>query len=94
MNLKDILKKALQEAMSANVEKALERKANATGISKTILKSVYRKGLAAWKGGHRPGVGQHQWAMGRVNSFATGKGGARKADAKLWSRAKKGKKKK
>lgn len=93
MNLKDILKEALQEAMSANVEKALERKANATGISKTILKSVYRKGLAAWKGGHRPGVSQHQWAMGRVNSFATGKGGARKADAKLWARAKKGKKK-
>jgi hypothetical protein len=94
MNLKDILKEALQEAMSANVEKSLERKANATGISKTILKSVYRKGLAAWKGGHRPGVSQHQWAMGRVNSFATGKGGARKADAKLWARAKKGKKKK
>lgn len=93
MNLKDILKDILQEAMSANVEKALSRKAKSTGISKTILKAVYRKGLAAWKGGHRPGVPQHQWAMGRVNSFATGKGGARKADAKLWSRAKKRKKK-
>jgi len=94
MKLKDILIEALQEAMSANVEKALEKKAKSTGISKSILKAVYRKGLAAWKGGHRPGVPQHQWAMGRVNSFATGKGGARKADAKLWARAKKGKKKK
>ena len=92
MNLKDILIEALQEAMDAKVEKALKRKAESTGISKSILKAVYRKGLAAWKGGHRPGVPQHQWAMGRVNSFATGKGGARKADAKLWAKAKKRKK--
>ena len=89
MKLKDILKDIINEAFSANVEKALARKAKSTGISKTILKSVYRKGLAAWKGGHRPGVPQHQWAMGRVNSFVTGKGGARKADSKLWAKTKK-----
>lgn len=77
-----------------NVEKALSNKAKATGISKTILKQVYEKGLSAWKGGHRPGVGQHQWAMGRVNSFVTGKGGSRKVDKKLWQKAKKNKKKK
>lgn len=77
-----------------NVEKALSNKAKATGISKSVLKSVYAKGLAAWKRGHRPGTSQHQWAMGRVNSFVTGKGGARKADASLWKRAKKSKKKK
>lgn len=93
MILSDILKELIKEELSANVDKALERKAKATGISKTILKAVYRKGLAAWKTGHRPGVPQHQWAMGRVNSFATGKGGARKADAKLWAKAKKSKKK-
>jgi hypothetical protein len=50
--------------------------------------------LAAWKTGHRPGVSQHQWGMGRVNSFVTGKGGARKVDKKLWKRARKSKKKK
>lgn len=77
----------------ANVEKALANKAKATGISKSVLKSVYAKGLAAWKRGHRPGASQHQWAMARVNSFLTGKGGARKADAALWKRAKKSKKK-
>lgn len=76
----------------ADVEKALANKAKATGISKTILKSVYAKGLAAWKRGHRPGAGQHQWAMARVNSFVTGKGGARKADKDLWKKAKKKKK--
>lgn len=77
-----------------NVEKALANKAKATGVSKSILKSVYAKGLAAWKRGHRPGAGQHQWAMARVNSFLTGKGGARKADSDLWKRAKKSKSKK
>lgn len=77
-----------------SVEKALSNKAKATGVSKSIIKSVYAKGLAAWKRGHRPGTSQHQWAMGRVNSFLTGKGGARKADASLWKRAKKSKKKK
>lgn len=76
-----------------NVEKALANKAKATGISKSVLKSVYAKGLAAWKRGHRPGTSQHQWAAARVNSFVTGKGGARKADAALWKRAKKSKKK-
>ncbi len=94
MKLQDILKDIIKEGFSASVEKALASKAKASGVSKSIIKAVYRKGLAAWKGGHRPGVPQHQWAMGRVNSFLTGKGGARKADAKLWKNAKKSKKKK
>ena len=94
MNNLDILKQILILEYDAEVEKALVNKATATGISKSILKSVYAKGLAAWKTGHRPGVGQHQWAMGRVNSFVTGSGGARKADKELWKRASKSKKKK
>lgn len=91
---KKILLEILIKEYDAEVEKALANKAKATGISKSILKSVYEKGLAAWKGGHRPGVSQHQWGMGRVNSFVTGKGGARKVDKKLWKRASKSKKKK
>jgi hypothetical protein len=79
---------------SSNTDTALANKAKATGISKTILRQVYEKGLAAWKRGHRPGASQHQWAMARVNSFVTGKGQARKVDASLWKRAKKSKKKK
>ena len=34
----------------------------------------------------------HQWAMGRVKSFVSGKGGARKADADLLKGGKKKKK--
>jgi hypothetical protein len=94
MNKLDILKQILILEYDAAVEKGLANKAKASGISKSILKSVYALGLAAWKTGHRPGAGQHQWGMGRVNSFITGKGGARKADTKLWKRAQKSKKKK
>lgn len=94
MKLHNILIQLLQEKYSATVEKTLSNKAKATGISKSILKNVYAKGLAAWKTGHRPGATQHQWAMARVNSFVTGKGGARKADSADWKKAKKSKKKK
>lgn len=84
----------LKMDLDENTDKALATKAKASGISKSILKRVYSKGAAAWKSGHRPGVSQQQWAMGRVNSFLTGKGGARKADKELWAQAKKSKKRK
>ena len=78
----------------SSIDKALDNKAKASGISKTILKQVHSRGMAAWKTGHRAGASQEQWAMGRVNSFITGSGGSRKADADLWKKAKKSKKKK
>tara|TARA_Y100000389_G_scaffold203252_1_gene251069 strand:- start:1188 stop:2327 length:1140 start_codon:yes stop_codon:yes gene_type:complete len=79
---------------SKNNDKGLKNKAKSSGISFTILKQVYNRGMAAWRTGHRPGVAQNQWAMGRVNSFITGSGGARKADSDLWAKAKKSKAKK
>jgi|TARA_R100001443_G_scaffold58514_1_gene69064 hypothetical protein len=55
-----------------------------SGISKSTLNKVYSRGLGAfYSSGSRPGVSAHQWAAGRVRSFATGKGGARKADSDL-----------
>lgn len=49
----------------------------------TLMKS-YKRGLGAYySAGSRPKVSAHQWAMGRVKSFVSGKGGARKADADL-----------
>ena len=45
---------------------------------------IYRRGLGAYySSGSRPKVSAHQWAMGRVKSFVSGKGGARKADKDL-----------
>ena len=51
--------------------KGLQNKAKKTGMPYSILKKVYDRGMAAWKGGHRPGATQQQWALARVNSFVT-----------------------
>ena len=63
-------------AMNSNVNldetiKAVKNKAEKTGMPYSILKQVYNRGMAAWKGGHRPGATQQQWALARVNSFVT-----------------------
>lgn len=49
----------------------LTKIAKATGIKKSILREVEKKGLAAWRTGHRVGANQHAWARGRVYSFVT-----------------------
>ena len=49
----------------------LKKKAEKSGMPYSILKKVYDRGMAAWKGGHRPGASQQQWAFARVNSFVT-----------------------
>ena len=50
---------------------AVKNKAEKTGMPYSILKQVYDRGMAAWRGGHRPGATQVQWALARVNSFVT-----------------------
>lgn len=82
------MRKECVEILGENVDKSLENKSKKSGISVSTLRKVYRRGKAAWNSGHRPGVSQDQWAMGRVNSFITGVGGARKADKDLWSNRK------
>ena len=63
---------------------ALVNKSEKSGISYSILKKVYDRGMAAYKTGHRPGTTSQQWALARVNSFITkGKGTWGKADADL-----------
>ena len=52
-------------------KKALDKKAKKSGMPKSILSKVYDRGMAAWKGGHRPGTTPQQWALARVNSFIT-----------------------
>jgi hypothetical protein len=49
----------------------LKKKAEKSGMPYGILKKVYDRGMAAWRGGHRPGASQQQWAFARVNSFVT-----------------------
>ena len=62
----------------------------ASRFSKGKLDKVYKRGLGAYySSGSRPKTSAHQWAMGRVKSFVTGKGGARKADSDLLGKKKK-----
>lgn len=67
----------------------LKKKSEKSGISYSILKQVYNRGMAAWKGGHRPGTTPQQWAFARVNSFLTGGKTRTTADADLWAKTKK-----
>ena len=50
---------------------ALANKAKKSGVSLSILKKVYSRGVAAWKTSHRPGTNPQQWGMARVNSYIT-----------------------
>ena len=66
------------------IETALKTKAKETGVPIGIIRAVMRRGLAAWKTGHRPGANQQQWGYARVNSFLTkGEGTWGKADKDL-----------
>jgi hypothetical protein len=62
----------------------LAAKASKSGISLGTLQKVYRRGVAAWNSGHRPGTTPQQWGMARVNSYITkGKGTYHGADKDL-----------
>ena len=66
VNMKEHPAKAVYEQI-----KGLKNKAEKSGMPYSILKKVYDRGMAAWRGGHRPGTTQQQWAFARVNSFVT-----------------------
>lgn len=71
-----------------SVETGLANKKEETGAPIGILRAVFRRGMAAWKSGHRPGIGQEQWAYARINSFLTGGPGTwGKADKDLAKQA-------
>ena len=66
-----------------SIDKSL-RKYTVKGFGIATLRKVYKRGLGAYySSGSRAGVSAHAWAMGRVRSFVTGRGGARKADRDL-----------
>lgn len=73
---------------SSPVRKALKNKADKTGFPQGILTQIWKRGYAAWKKGHIPGTTPHQWAMARVNSFATGGKTTKMGDKALYKKAK------
>jgi hypothetical protein len=67
-------------------EAAIRKKAEESGVSYSILSDVYKRGVAAWRTGHRPGTTPQQWGLARVNSFLTGGKTQKTADADLWAK--------
>ena len=49
--------------------KSLKQRSKVTGVPLKHIDHVFRKGLAAWRSGHRPGAGQAQWGYARLSSY-------------------------
>ena len=63
---------------------SLAGKARKFGVPLGTLKKVYKRGVAAWNSGHRPGTTPQQWGHARVNSYVNkGKGTYGGADKDL-----------
>tara|TARA_R100001086_G_C11790905_1_gene246180 strand:- start:492 stop:857 length:366 start_codon:yes stop_codon:yes gene_type:complete len=78
-------RKPLSEATKA----ALKKKADKSRFTYRQLAAVYRRGQGAYLSSGSRNVPMAAWAMGRVNSFVSGKGGARTADADLLKKKRK-----
>lgn len=70
--------------ITEEAENSLSAKAKKFGVPLGTLKTVYRRGVAAWNSGHRPGTTPQQWGHARVNSYLRkGKGTYHGADKDL-----------
>ena len=78
-----------RKPLNAATKETLKGKAEKTRFFYGELAAVYRKGQGAYLSSGSRNVSMAAWAMGRVNSFISGKGGARKADADLLKKRKK-----
>jgi hypothetical protein len=79
------LAKDTREAMKGNSTKEfIDTVSRLTGIKRSIISEVHKRGAAAWAQGHRPGASQVAWSRARVYSFATGGKTQKTADADLW----------
>ena len=82
-------KKPSGKPLSAAAEAFIQKKAAGSRFSPGQLRSVYRRGQGAFLSSGSKNVSMDAWSRGRVNSFVSGKGGARKADKDLLKKGKK-----
>ena len=75
-----------RKPLSESVKASLKKKAEGTRFFYGELAEVYRKVQGAYLSAGSRNVPMGAWAMGRVNSYMTGKGGARTAAAKIYSK--------
>ena len=80
-------KKAAKKGSSS--ETALKNLSKTHNVPRGILRQVMRRGKGAYfSSGSRPGQTPTSWGVARARSFASGSGGARKADPDLWKKVK------
>ena len=72
--------------LSEKTKAALRKKADGSRFTYGQLAQVYRRGQGAYLSSGSRNVPMSSWAMGRVNSFISGKGGARKADNDIYKK--------
>jgi hypothetical protein len=63
--------------------KTLPEISKASGVPVKTLQTVYDRGMAAWRTGHRPGASAQAWGMARVHSFVLHGKTYRTADSDL-----------
>ncbi len=81
--------KPKRKPISEKVKATLRKKAENSKFTYSQLAQVYRRGQGAYLGSGSRNVPMAAWAMGRVNSFVSGKGGARKADKDILNKTRK-----
>ena len=80
-------KKAAKKGSSS--ETALKNLSKKHNVPLGILRQVMKRAQGAYLASRpRPGQTPTSWGVARARSFASGSGGARKADADLWKKVK------
>ena len=96
IDVEELYGEYLEETLSESkdsITTALKNKSEKSGISMSILRAVYNRGVSAWRGGHRPNSNPSQWGLARCNSFITGGKTRHTADKDLWAKHSASKKK-
>jgi len=68
-NITAVKERQKQNKIEEESNSSLSAKAKKSGISVGTLRKVYKRGVAAWNSGHRPGTTPQQWGHARVNSY-------------------------
>ena len=73
----------------ASSDATLKKYSKQYNVPVGVLRQVMKRGQGAfYSSGSRPGQTPTSWGLARAKSFASGSGGARRADSDLWKKVK------
>jgi len=78
--------KVREQTKTNTTEEFISVASKVSGVPRSIIAEVHKRGAEAWSVGHRPGATQIAWARARVYSFLTGGKTRQTADKDLWSK--------